>query len=361
MKNADNIIRDNIGEEMIRFDCDYLEGAHPNIIKRLTETNMVQTVGYGNDEFCEVAREKIRTVCENEGVDVHFLVGGTQANRTVISSALRPHQGVFAVETGHINCHETGAIEATGHKVISLKGYEGKVNAAEIDEHMTNYWNDPAFEHIVQPKMVYISQTTETGTLYSQAEIDTIRAVCDKYKLYLFLDGARLGYAIAADRNDVTVPYLAKTCDIFYIGGTKVGALFGEAVVIVNDELKKEFRYAIKQHGGMFAKGRLLGLQFDELFTNGLYFEIAKNAIVMAKKLSKGFEELGIQFAEPAITNQIFVVMPNERLAKLDEKYSYDYQRRYDDKSAVVRFCTSWATKEENVDKLLGDLKEILK
>ncbi|MDR1017505.1 MAG: low specificity L-threonine aldolase [Lachnospiraceae bacterium] len=343
---------------MIRFNCDYLEGAHPKILKRLMETNMEQTVGYGEDEYSIKAKEKIKDICGDKNLDVHFLVGGTQTNTTVISHALRPHQGVFAVETGHINCHETGAIEATGHKVIVLPGEDGKMQACEIKKYMDSYLIDPSFEHVVQPKMVYISQTTEVGSLYSKAEIESIRRVCDEFNLYLFLDGARLGYALETSANDMDIPFIAKNTDVFYIGGTKVGALFGEAVVISNDDLKKDFRYAIKQHGGMLAKGRLLGIQFLELFTDDLYFKISKNAIDMARLLKEGFENLGITFAETPASNQIFIILNNSFIEKLHTKFDFEYQYQVNDFETCVRFCTSWATTKENVETLLKFMKE---
>ncbi len=342
---------------MIRFNCDYLEGTHPRILEALTETNLTQTCGYGEDEYCEAAREAIKKVCKCEDAAVHFLVGGTQANLTVISSILRPHQAVLCVKEGHINAHETGAIEATGQKVMALEGTEGKISAEQIRKQHKLHWEDGAHEHITQPKLVYISNPTELGTIYSKAELEAIRQACDDCNLYLYLDGARLGYGLASKENDLTIEDIAKNCDVFYIGGTKVGALFGEAVVITNKALQEDFRYIIKQKGGMLAKGRLLGIQFLELFKDGLYFEISEHAMKMAELLKKGLSELGYQFYANSPTNQQFVIVADEKLKQLDEKYSYEYQMRYDEKHSVVRFCTSWATKEEHVLSLIEDMK----
>lgn len=342
---------------MIRFNCDYLEGTHPRILQALTETNMVQTCGYSEDEYCEAARDAIKKVCKCEDAAVHFLVGGTQANLTVISSILRPHQAVLSVKEGHVNAHETGAIEATGHKVMTIEGKEGKISAEQIREQYKLHWEDGAHEHITQPKLVYISNPTELGTIYSKAELEAIRKACDDCNMYLYLDGARLGYGLASKENDLTMEDIAKNCDVFYIGGTKVGALFGEAVVITNKALQEDFRYIIKQKGGMLAKGRLLGIQFLELFKDGLYFEISEHAMRMAELLRDGLTELGYKFYANSPTNQQFVIVPDEKLKQLDTKYSYEYQMRYDETCSVVRLCTSWATKEENVLALLEDMK----
>ena len=252
---------------MIQFQCDYNEGAHPLIIKRLTESNLEQTVGYGEDPYCEEARKLIKRACQNDSADVHFLVGGTQSNTTVIAHILRPYQGVLAATSGHINVHETGAIESTGHKVLAIPTSNGKLTAQQIDDAMQAHIHEDGPEHMVQPGMVYLSFPTEIGTIYSHDELKAIRTVCDRYDLPLFVDGARLGYGLCSPECDLTLPQLTQLIDVFYIGGTKVGALFGEAVVITNEALKKDFRYSIKQHGGMLAKGRLLGLQFATLFT----------------------------------------------------------------------------------------------
>lgn len=346
-------------ERKIMFQCDYTEGAHPKIMERLLETNMEQTVGYGEDDYCGQAAEKIRKACKDESLAVHFLVGGTQTNFTVIDAALRPHQGVLCAETGHINVHETGAVEACGHKVLGLPGTDGKITAEQIREACEAHRTNGSFEHMVQPGIVYISSPTELGTIYSAAELQAIYEVCRSYDIYLFLDGARLGYGLTAPDNDLTLPLIAKYTDAFYIGGTKVGALFGEAVVISNEALKKDFRYFIKQKGGMLAKGRLLGIQFDTLFTDNLYFEIAKKAVAQAEKIRWVMDKKGYRYEAPNHTNQIFVVMPDEDLEKLGERFQYSYDHRVDEKHSCVRFCTSWATKDENVQALCNALEAL--
>ena len=339
---------------MILFTSDYTEGAHPRIIEKLAETNMEQTVGYGEDPYCEEAREAIKKVCEAPEADVHFLVGGTQTNFTVISSILRPFQGVLCADSGHINVHETGAVEATGHKVLALPSKEGKITGQQIKEYYDLHWSDESREHIVQPKMVYISHPTEVGTLYTKNELENISTVCKECGLYLFLDGARMGYGLMAPGTDVTLPDIAKCCDVFYIGGTKVGALFGEAVVITNPCLKQDFRYCIKQKGGMLAKGRLLGVQFLELFKDGLYFEISKHAIDMAMLLKDGLKEKGYTFYIDSPTNQQFVVLENRKMEELKKDVQFSFWEKKDDTHTVVRFATSWATRMEDVEKLLS-------
>lgn len=341
---------------MILFNSDYTEGAHPRLMERLMETNLEQTVGYGEDAYCEEAREAIRRVCEAPNADVHFLVGGTQTNFTVISLALRSYQGVICADTGHINVHETGAVEATGHKVLALPGTDGKVTAEQVKEACALHWSDESREHIVQPKMVYISHPTELGTLYTKTELQALHDVCKECGLYLFLDGARLGYGLMAPGTDVTLPDIAALCDVFYIGGTKVGALFGEAVVICNSELKNDFRYGIKQHGGMLAKGRILGVQFLELFKDGLYFEIAKHAIDMAMLLKNELTKKGYHFYMDSVTNQQFIIIDDKKLEEIRKKYGVTYQMRCDDTHSVIRLCTSWATREEDVKALLEDM-----
>ena len=338
---------------MIRFDCDYLEGAHPAILQRLAETNMDQTLGYGEDPYCAAAAEKIRKACAAPDAAVHFLVGGTQTNTTVIYSILRPHEGVLAVSTGHINCHEVNAIEGTGHKVLAIPGENGKLTAQAIEDAYLAWKNDASWEHIVKPGMVYVSQSTETGTLYTKAELEAIRKVCDKYSLPLFLDGARLGYALAADGCDLTLPDIARLCDVFYIGGTKQGALFGEAVVIPDPGLIPAFRSLIKQRGGLLAKGRLLGIQFDVLFTDDLYFRLSRHAIDLAKVIKKGFEDKGYRFMCDSATNQQFPILSQEQILRLKQDFSFDDYGPAGAGCRNTRFCTSWATTEENVKKLL--------
>ncbi len=340
---------------MIRFESDYLEGALPEIMSRLIETNYEQTAGYGADPYCRAAREKIRLECNAFDADVHFLVGGTQTNLTVISAALRPHQGVMAAQTAHIEVHETGAIEAAGHKVITLPTADGKINAADVREYVLRHRADESFEHIVQPAMVYISQPTETGTVYTLPELEALSEVCRELGILLFADGARLSCALACEGTP-TMRDLARLCDVFYIGGTKHGALFGEAVVIKNEAIKKDFRYIVKQRGGMFAKGRLLGLQFDTLFTDGLYYKIGRREVAQAARLRSAFEAKGIEFAYPSPTNQIFPILKGRQLEALREKYSFSVQTPLPDGGAVVRFCTSWASKESDIDALISDI-----
>lgn len=341
---------------MILFECDYTEGACPEILRRLEETNFIQTKGYGEDEFCERARQKIRSLCRQEAADVHFLVGGTQTNFTVISSILRPHQGVLSAGTGHINVHETGAVEAGGHKVLTLPSEDGKITAAQVREYYDAHWNDANHEHAVQPGMVYISHPTENGTLYSKQELSALYQVCAELGLPLFLDGARLGYGLMSMQSTLTLADIAAYTDVFYIGGTKAGALFGEAVVILNQALKQDFRYLIKQKGGMLAKGRLLGIQFDTLFTDDLYFRITKRADELALRLKEAFVKKGYGLLFDSYTNQQFPIMPNSHLKQLKNNYGYSYWEAVDDSHSAVRFCTSWATREEHVDALIAEI-----
>ena len=341
---------------MIQFQCDYNEGAHPEIMKRLLETNMEQTVGYGMDPYCAQAREAIKKACLAPDADIHFLVGGTQANTTVIASILRPYQGVICADTGHINVHETGAIEHTGHKVIALPNKNGKISADQIEETIMAHLAEGEPEHLVQPAMVYISYPTEIGTIYTKKELTAISSVCRKYDIPLFLDGARLGYGLTSEACDITLPELSSLVDVFYIGGTKVGALFGEAVVINNPKLKKGFRYHIKQQGGMLAKGRLLGIQFLPLFTDNLYFQISEHANKLAMEIRKAFETKGCPTLVDSPTNQQFPILTNEMMKKLGEKYLYSPWQKIDKDHTAVRFCTSWATTEKNVKQLIEDI-----
>lgn len=342
---------------MIRFESDYLEGALPQIMYRLMSTNFEQTAGYGCDPYCESARELIKKECAAPDADIHFLVGGTQTNMTVIAAALRPHQGVLAAETAHIEAHETGAIEATGHKVITLDSTDGKINAKQVEDYVLRHRADESFEHIVQPAMVYISQPTETGTVYTLSELEELSSVCRRLGILLYVDGARLACALACEGTP-KLPDLARLCDVFYIGGTKHGTLFGEAVVIQNDALKKDFRYIIKQHGGMLAKGRLLGLQFDELFSDGSYYEIGRNEVRLAQKIADAFKKKGIELYYDSPTNQIFPVLSDEQIMKLSETYSFSVQGKTPG-GTVTRFCTSWATTDAVADKLIKDIEEL--
>lgn len=345
---------------MIRFNSDYTEGCHPAILERLAETNMEQTAGYGEDEYCAKAASLIRAACKAPKAAVHFLVGGTQTNVTVISSALKHYQGVITAVSGHINVHETGALEACGHKCLAIETADGKLTAAQIAAYADAHFADESFEHMVQPKMVYISNPTEIGTIYKKAELEEIYRVCRERKLYLFLDGARLGYGLACRENDLTLSDIAELTDVFYIGGTKVGALFGEAVVITNEDLKADFRYNIKQRGGMLAKGRLLGIQFMTLFEEDRYFTISAHAARLAEKLKDELMKMNVPFLVDSPSNQQFPILPDKVLAGLKEKYSYAYQARMDEEHSAVRFCTCWATKEENVDMLIEDLRRMM-
>lgn len=345
--------------QKILFQCDYNEGAHPSILEKMIATNMEQSPGYGEDVYCQTAATKIMAACGDESLAVHFLVGGTQTNMTVIDAALRSHQGVLCADTGHINVHETGAVEACGHKVLGLPSKDGKINAEQVRKYCEVHFANGGNEHMVQPGMVYISNPTEFGTLYNLQELKDLHVICRKYDLYLFLDGARLGYGLAAPDNDLTYADLAKYTDVFYIGGTKMGALFGEAVVISNDDLKRDFRYFIKQRGGMLAKGRLLGIQFDVLFTDNLYLKIAQSAIRQAEEIRAVMTEKGYTFVAPNHTNQIFVVMPDKDLQVLGEQFEYAYDSQVAEDTSLVRFCTSWATKDENVEKLVNAIRAL--
>ena len=345
--------------EKIQFQCDYNEGCAPQILQRLVETNLEQNIGYGEDPHCEHARELIRKACEAPEADVHFLVGGTQANATVISSILRPYQGAIAATTGHIAVHETGAIEHSGHKVLTLPATNGKIQAKQIEQCLMNHYQEDGPEHAVQPGMVYISYPTEYGTLYSKQELTDIHNVCRQYQIPLFVDGARLGYGLASKESDITLPELAKLADVFYLGGTKQGALFGEAVVITNPALKKDFRYFIKQGGGMLAKGRLLGIQYEELMQNDLYLSLARHANEQAERIQQALLQKGYKMAVPSPTNQQFFILPNNHLKKLEEKYVISVWEHTDADHTTVRFCTSWATKKENVDKLIKDIRSL--
>ncbi len=343
---------------MIRFDCDYTEGAHPRILQALSDSNFEQTCGYGEDAHCENARALIKKAVGCESADIHFLVGGTQANFTVIASALRPYQGVLCAASGHINCHETGAVEATGHKVLALPHVNGKINAAQVRSYCAGHWADSSHEHIVQPGMVYISLPTEYGTMYSKAELAELYAACRENDLYLFIDGARLGYGLASD-PELSLSDLPGLCDVFYIGGTKQGFLFGEAVVIVNDALKKDFRYMIKRSGGMLAKGRLLGVQFETMFADGLYEALARHAVIQAKRIRSALLEKGIELLIDSPTNQLFPIFSHAQRADLEKKYVFCYWEAVDGCHDALRICTSWATKPENVDALIADIKKL--
>ena len=345
---------------MIRFECDYNEGCIPEILEAMARENYTQLKGYSEDTISERVKAKIKTLCGREDAAVHFLVGGTQTNTTVISSVLRPHQGVISVETGHVACHETGAIEATGHKVIALPSSNGRLTGDQVRAHCAAHFADGSFEHIVQPGMVYISHPAENGSLYSLAELEDLRKACDEWNLPLFLDGARLGYGLASPATDVTLQDIARLTDVFYIGGTKVGALFGEAVVISNPALQKDFRYLIKRHGGMLAKGWLLAIQFEELLKEDRYFKLAKKAVDQAMKIKEAFAKKGIQFLMDSYTNQQFPILTDDQLKLFDEEFSYTVWEPMEGGKKAVRFATSWATSDNSVEKLLAKITKAL-
>jgi len=337
---------------MLSFECDYNTGAHPKILEALIKTNMEPCPGYGNDKYTESARKKIRAVCGREDSDVRFLTGGTQTNRIVIDSMLHNYEGVIAATTGHISAHEAGAIEASGHKVLTVPGYDGKLKASDVDALISSFYSDGAHEHMVFPGMVYISHPTEYGTLYTQSELEEISALCRRYEIPLFIDGARLGYGLMSRESDVTLQDIANLCDVFYIGGTKVGALCGEAVVFTHNNAPKHFFTTVKQNGALLAKGRLLSVQFDTLFTDDLYFEISKNAIDRAEDLKDLFKAKGYTFFKNSPTNQQFIIMSDEKIAELSPRVRFEIWERVDAQNCAVRFCTSWATTKDDIEAL---------
>ncbi len=341
---------------MIRFNCDYSEGAHPRILEKLAQTNLEQAPGYGQDTYCRQAADLIKSLCQTPQAEVHFLAGGTQTNLTVIAACLRPYQTVISADSGHINVHETGAIEATGHRILTVPEQNGKLTAEQIARCCKEHWLDDNPEFAPQPKLVYISFPTEYGTLYSKEELSAIRRVCDENDLFLFADGARLGYGLEAPGNDVTLADLAACCDVFYIGGTKIGALLGEAVVIVNPKLQKDFRYFMKQKGAMLAKGRILGIQFLALFEDGLYFKLSKHADEMAQIIRQACAECGFEFLYDSPTNQQFPIMPDDLIKQLEELYAFSHTKRLDHRRSAIRICTSWATRREDVEQLVADI-----
>ena len=340
---------------MLSFASDYTEGAHPKILERLTETNFVQVTGYGTDEFCESAADKIRKACSCPKAEVRFISGGTQANLIVIDSLLTHYEGVIAATTGHINGHEAAAIERTGHKVLTVPHYSGKVKAEDVKNLIRDFYNDDNHEHQTFPGMVYVSNPTEYGTLYTKKELTDLSGVCREYNIPLFLVGARLGYGLAAKDNDLTLNDLCRLCDVFYIGGTKVGALCGEAVVFPKGNLPKHFLTTVKQHGALLAKGRLLGVQFETLFTDNLYFELGKNAIDKADKLRKILKDKNYPFFMETTTNQIFVVVENGKMEELKKQVVFGFWEKFDESHTVIRFATSWATTDTQIE-LLKDI-----
>lgn len=337
---------------MFSFECDYLQGAHPKVLAALCETNMTTQPGYGADMWWKSACDKIKAAFSAPDHDVYLLTGGTQTNALIIDSLIRPYEGVISADTGHINVHEAGAVEHTGHKVLALPHHDGKLDAADVKAYLKNFYADGTWTHMVKPGMVYVSHPTEYGTLYTADELRALSEVCKEYDMPLFLDGARLGYGLASRDTDVTPALLAKLCDVFYVGGTKVGALCGEAVVFRPGVMPAQFATIVKQHGAMVAKGRLLGVQFDALFTDGLYFQISKNAIDMAEKMKDLFRRKGYAFFKETATNQQFVLLSDEQMEHLQDKVGFSVWEKADDTHTVVRFATCWATTDENLAKL---------
>lgn len=337
---------------MVSLDCDYNNGCHPAILRRLAETNDKKSKTYGYDEWTESAKAKIREACDDPDAQIRFLVGGTQTNATVIDSLLQSYEGVVAVQTAHINSHEAGAIEFTEHKVITIPGHDGKMDPKELEQYMNEFLDDANSEHSVYPGMVYITFPTELGTLYTKDELTELYELCQKYHLPLYIDGARLGYGLMSPENDITLPYLAHHCDVFYIGGTKVGALCGEAVVFTHNNAHPHFFNIVKQHGALMAKGRVVGLQFETLFTDNLYFEISKHAIDMAMQVKQIFKEAGYHFLVDSPTNQQFVILPNEELPRLSQNILFETWGKVDPTHTACRFVTSWATTKEEIEEL---------
>lgn len=338
---------------MLTFESDYTEGAHEKILQRLLETNMEQLSGYGADRYCEQAKEKIRSACGCPQADVWFLVGGTQTNQVVIDAMLDSYEGVIAAKTGHVSVHEAGAIEFTGHKVLEIAEKNGKIDAETLREYLEGFYADGNHEHMVFPGMVYVSYPTEYGTLYSRAELEKISAVCHEFKIPLYLDGARLGYGLASSEADMSMEDIAELCDVFYIGGTKVGAFCGEAVVFTKNNTPKHLLTIIKQHGALLAKGRLLGIQFDTLFTDDLYLELGKHANQMAELLKQALIEKGYTFYLESPTNQQFVVLEDKKMEEIKQAAAFGFWEKADENHTVVRFAASWATKEESIRKLI--------
>lgn len=337
---------------MLSFENDYSEGAHEKILERLIETNREQLPGYGSDHYSCSAKDKIRKACGAPQADIYFLTGGTQTNQTVISSMLRSWQGVIAADTGHISTHEAGAIEFTGHKIITVPNREGKVEADSLKKYLETFYSDENHSHMVYPGMVYISHPTEYGTLYTGPELALLSEICREYRIPFYMDGARLGYALASEQTDVTLKDIARLCDVFYFGGTKAGALCGEAVVFPKNNAPVHFMTSIKQRGALLAKGRLTGIQFDTLFTDGLYLKICRNAIDRAEEMKQLFRKRGCTFYLDSPTNQIFLILENGLIERLKEEVVFSFWEKYDAEHTVVRFATSWATKEEDVKKL---------
>ena len=337
---------------MISFESDYIEGAHPLILEALAKSNMESLSGYGSDVYTERAKEKIAAACALPEAQVFFLTGGTQTNQIVIDTMLAQYEGVVSAQTGHVSVHEAGAIEYTGRKVLTIPAHKGKMDANELDSFIKDFYADGNHEHMVFPGLCYISHPTEYGTLYSKEELTQISKVCHKHKIPLFMDGARLGYGLASRQTDVTLQDVARLCDVFYIGGTKVGALCGEAVVFTKKNMPAHFDHLVKKHGALLAKGRLLGVQFDTLFTDDLYFKISKNAIDRAEELKSAFSEKGYKFFIDSPTNQQFVILENSKMQELQKSVKFSFWEKYDENHTVVRFATSWATTSEKISEL---------
>lgn len=340
---------------MISFESDYNNGCHEAILKRLLETNDDRATGYGLDDYCNAAKDKIRLVCNKPEADIYFLVGGTQTNATVIDAMLHSYQGVLSVETGHINVHESGAIELGGHKVLTLPSHDGKMDAKELEQWLRDFFDDPTYDHMVFPGIVYITFATEMGTIYTLSELKDISGICRKYNLPLFIDGARLGYGLMAEGCDVSIQQLADLCDVFYIGGTKCGAYCGEAVVFPHHNAPAHFFTIVKQHGALMAKGRLLGIQFDALMQDNLYFKIARHAVEQAMRLRDAFIERGYEMYSNSPTNQQFVLLDKETIERLEKDFVFEQWFPVGDKMNC-RFVTSWATRPEDVDALIAVL-----
>ncbi|MGL4518507.1 MAG: threonine aldolase family protein [Phocaeicola sp.] len=337
---------------MVSFESDYSNGAHPQLLRRLVDSNDEVITGYGVDDYCEIARQKIREACQCPEADVDFMVGGTQTNSVVISAMLQDYEGVVAATTGHVSVHEAGAIEYTGHKVLTLPQVDGKIEAATLSNYLSSFFSDDNRDHMVYPGMVYISHPTEYGTLYSKSELKALSAICREYRIPLFMDGARLGYGLMSKQTDVTLPDVATYCDVFYIGGTKVGALCGEAVVFTKQNRPNYFFTLIKQHGALLAKSRLLGIQFDALFTDNLYFDISRHAIEMAEALKEVLRAKGCRFYLESPTNQQFIILPNEVYEVLKKQVVVGFWEKVDEQHTVVRLVTSWSTTPDDIAEL---------
>lgn len=339
---------------MTYFTSDYVNGAAPEVLNHLLETNSKNLTGYGSDDYCEIAISKIKKACNKPDADVYFLTGGTQTNQIVISTVLKPFEGVIAAKTGHVSGHEAGAIEFSGHKVLQISHKDGKLSDNSIENLIKDFYNDRNHEHMVFPGMVYISLPTEYGTLYSKNELQNIYQVCQKYNIFLYIDGARLGYALASPQNDLSLSDIANLCDAFYIGGTKVGALCGEALIFTKNrfETPAHFITQIKQHGALLAKGRLLGVQFDALFTDNLYYKIGEHGILMAEKLKSIFKTKGFRFYLESPTNQQFIILENSKMEELSKTIAFSFWEKYDENHTVVRFATSWSTTQQDLEEL---------